>query len=76
METLQSPLNEAQLELLRMFARPVEDADWQHIKAMITDYFAAKAIHEANEVWERGNWDNSKVDELLGVHLRTPYRKL
>ena len=72
---LNTPLTEPQLELLQMFARPVENADWQNIKNMITKYFADRAINEANKVWDNQNWDNSKVEELLNSHLRTPYNK-
>jgi hypothetical protein len=72
---LNTPLTEPQLELLQMFARPVENIDWQNIKTMITKYFADRAIVEANKVWDNQNWDNSKVQELLNSHLRTPYNK-
>jgi hypothetical protein len=72
---LNTPLTEPQLELLQMFARPVENIDWQNIKNMITKYFADRAIVEANKVWDNQNWDNSKVQELLNSHLRTPYNK-
>jgi hypothetical protein len=72
---LNTPLTEPQLELLQMFARPVENADWQNIKNIITKYFADRAIIEANKVWDNQNWDNSKVQELLNSHLRTPYNK-
>ncbi|MBO0935291.1 hypothetical protein J2I47_01895 [Fibrella sp. HMF5335] len=75
METLQSPLSNAQLELLQMFARPVDDSDWKQIKTLITSYFAQKAISEANKVWDHEGWDKAKVEQLLNTHLRTPYRK-
>lgn len=75
MTKIQAPLTEPQLELLQMFARPVDVADWQKIKVIITQYFADKAIEEANKVWDNEGWDNAKVQELLGSHLRTPYKK-
>ena len=58
-----------------MFARPVDDSDWQQIKALITSYFASRVTDEANKVWDREGWDNAKVEELLNMHLRTPHRK-
>jgi hypothetical protein len=75
MTNQQTPLNEPQLELLQLFARPVDAADWANIKAIITDYFAQKAIREANAVWDTQQWDATKVEQLLHSHLRTPYRK-
>jgi hypothetical protein len=75
MNTFTNPLSEQQLELLQMFARPVESNDWQNIKVIITKYFANKSIEEANKVWDNNNWDNIKIQELLNSHLRTPYIK-
>jgi hypothetical protein len=75
MTKIQAPLSEPQLELLQMFARPVDVADWQNIKVIITQYFADKAIEEANKVWDNEGWDNAKIQELLSSHLRTPYKK-
>lgn len=70
MTKIQAPLSEPQLELLQMFARPVDVADWQNIKVIITQYFADKAIEEANKVWDSEGWNNAKIQELLGSHLR------
>jgi hypothetical protein len=75
MTKIQAPLSEPQLELLQMFARPVDVADWQNIKVIITQYFADKAIEEANKIWDNEGWDNAKIQELLSSHLRTPYKK-
>ncbi|MEA5458762.1 hypothetical protein VB796_06930 [Arcicella sp. LKC2W] len=75
MTKIQAPLSEPQLELLQMFARPVDVADWQNIKVIITQYFAEKAIEEANKIWDNEGWDNAKIQELLSSHLRTPYKK-
>jgi hypothetical protein len=72
---INTPLTEPQLELLQMFARPVENTGWLNIKNIITKYFADRAIIEANKVWDNQIWDNSKVQELLSSHLRTPYLK-
>lgn len=75
METRQIPLSEPQLELLQMFAHPVDAADWATIKVMITDYFARKVIEEANNVWDTQQWDADHVEQLLHSHMCPPYRK-
>jgi hypothetical protein len=64
-----------QLELLQMFSRTVDDSDWHEIKNLITQYFATKAIEEANRIWNEQNWNDNKVNELLNTHFRTPYTK-
>ena len=55
-----------------MFARPVDNDDWQNIRTLITNHFGQEAIDEANKVWDREEWDEAKVQELLNAHLRTP----
>lgn len=75
METLQSPLNENQLALLRMFAHPVDEADWKQVRNLIVSYFAQKTVDEANKVWDEQGWNEAKVQELIGTHMRTPYRR-
>lgn len=71
---LQHPLTEPQLDLLKMFAHNVDDADWIASKRMIVNYFAQKAITGANQVWDDQKWDDQQMDEFLNSHLRTSHR--
>ncbi|MCW3108706.1 MAG: hypothetical protein JWQ09_3212 [Segetibacter sp.] len=75
METLQTPFSNIQLELLRLYKSNVDDKDLLTIKKLISDYFAEKAIRQADETWEKQNWDEKKVEELLNTKMRTPYQK-
>lgn len=75
METnLSTPLTEPQLDLLKMFAHKVDDADWIAVKKLIVNYFAQKAINEADKLWDERDWNDQKMEELLNSHLRTPYK--
>lgn len=69
---MSQPLSNLQLELLKLFSRNVPDEDVRQIKRLVTQYFAQKAIQEANQVWDEQHWDEQKVDALLNTHLRTP----
>lgn len=71
-ETISQPLNNAQLELLKLFADDVPEEDLVAIKALISKYFLEKAKDEADRLWEEKGLDS---DELLKEHRRTPYRK-
>ena len=73
METLQSPLNNAQLEILKLLSRDVSDADLLEIKKFIVRYFSRKAIDAANIVWDENGWTAEDEKRLLSVHERTPY---
>lgn len=71
-ETISQPLNNAQLELLKLFADDVPEEDLLAIKELISKYFLEKAKDEADRIWEEKGMDS---DELLKKHRRKPYRK-
>lgn len=66
-------LSNLQLELLKTFARDVSEEDVKEIKRLIAQYFSQKAIKGADQVWDKEEWDDKKVEELLNAHLRTEY---
>jgi hypothetical protein len=68
-------LSNLQLELLRLYTRPISEDDLMVIRTFLSDYFAKKAIQEANRVWDEQNWNEDKVQKLLNSHLRTPYKQ-
>ena len=70
---IKQPLNNLQLELLKLFSEKVSDDDLIAIKELISKYFLAKAKDEADKIWKEKQM-NSK--ELLKVHRRTPYKKI
>ncbi len=68
-------LSNLQLELLKLYTRPIAEEDLLAIRSFLANYFANKAIQEANRVWDEQNWNETKVNELLTSHLRTPYKQ-
>ncbi len=69
METLQTPLNKAQLELLKLFSRVTDEAELMEIKAMIGRYYADKATKEADRIWEERGYSQETMNEwLTGEH--------
>lgn len=69
MESLNYPLTNLQLELLKLFAMDVKNEDLIEIKKRIAFYFASKAIALADSQWE-----NIDEEKLLNSHLRTEYK--
>ncbi len=74
MEMLKTPLNEPQLELLKMFSSNISETEWIEIKRLIVRYFAKKAIVSANKVWDKNKWTAEDEQRMLETHLRTPYK--
>jgi len=74
MNTLSSPLNPLQLEILQLFSRDLEEKDLLAIKRMIVRYLADKAIRMASQVWEEKAWTNEDMERLAHTHMRTSYK--
>lgn len=75
METLERPLSNLQLELLKAFSHQLSEEDLLQIKAILAAFFAKKSIEEANKAWDKEGWNQQKVNSLLRTKLRTPYKE-
>ncbi len=64
------PLNNLQLELLKLYADGISDVDLKAIQRLIARYFAEKASDEADKIWEEKGYS---AEEILKEHSRTPY---
>lgn len=67
---IKQPLNALQLELLELFARDVSNQDLLTIKQMVSDFFAQKAIAEADAIWEEKGYSDDTMAEWLNIHER------
>jgi len=74
MKSINYPLSNMQLELLKLFSRDIEDNDVKEIKKLIVKYLAQKLANTANKVWEEKDWTNEDMDKFLNTHMRTPYK--
>ncbi len=67
------PLNDLQLEILKLFTRDLEETDLLAIKRLIVKYLAKKVTLMADEMWEEKKWSNEDMEEMLNSHNRTSY---
>jgi len=58
-------LSNIQLELLKLYSTDIEKDDLLEIKKFLANFFAKKAINEANKIWEEKNFDNELMDKWL-----------
>ena len=70
----QQPFSNVQLELLKLFADDVPEADLIEIKRMLAAYRLRKATEVADAQWDTNNWTDDDMQRLLHQHDRTPYR--
>lgn len=62
---LETPLSNLQQELLKIYSSDIEEADLLNIKKMLANYFAEKAIKEADEIWDMKGYTNDTMQEWL-----------
>ena len=70
MQTIKQPLTNAQLEILKAFSHNLRERDLIDLRKILADFFAEKAITEANKAWDEKGWTNEDVDRLLSTKLR------
>ena len=64
----------AQLELMNALNNINSEAELNEFKNLLAHYFAQKAQKAIDKMWDEGTFDQKKLDELRGQHLRTPYK--
>ncbi|WP_257666689.1 hypothetical protein [Parapedobacter tibetensis] len=68
--TINSPLNEQQLMMLRLFKKPLPDADFQELRRLAVKLLS-KQLDETVEDWETEKGiDSAYYDELSKGHFR------
>jgi F0F1-type ATP synthase epsilon subunit len=69
MPELSMPLNPAQLDILKVLSRPLDEEDLISIKKGLLHYSANKLTVKADEIYSV-----EKEQELLNGHYKTPYK--
>lgn len=70
MNSINYPLSNMQLELLKLFSRDLEEKDLIEIKRLIVNYLAKRLSDKADEIWNQREWTDEKMDEFLETHMR------
>ena len=66
----------AQLELMDAAVNVNSEEDLAALKLAISLFFAQLAQQAIDKMWDDGTFDQAKLDELRGQHLRTPYKTI
>ncbi len=62
------PLSNLQLELLKLYSLNIEESDLFKIKALISSFFADKAIGAADKAWKEKEYTQADPDKWLERH--------
>ncbi|HRO43822.1 MAG TPA: hypothetical protein PL009_13375 [Flavipsychrobacter sp.] len=58
-------LSNLQQELLKLFSSDIDEKDLLHIKTYLGNYFAQKAIQEADKIWDKNTYSNDTMKQWL-----------
>ena len=64
-------LNSAQLMILESFAGVETQEEMDELMDLLRTYYARKLDKELERLWNDGTFNQEKLDELRGQHLRT-----
>ena len=68
--TINQPLTNVQLELLKTFSYDLSNNDIIEFKKNLADFFAKRLIKNADIFWDEESFNSNKVDEILNTKLR------
>jgi len=72
---LNTPLNPAQLLLLRSFERyKCDDVRLEELKDVLMEFYNRKMQEELDGIWKERGYTNDTMHEWLNTHIRTPYK--
>jgi len=64
-DTIHPPLTNLQVELLKLFARQLPDADLLAIRDMIAQYLLERAFEQAGTAWDEKGYTVESFQEKL-----------
>lgn len=70
----ENTFNPVQLHLLKMFSYAKTPSALEDIRKALSAYFAKRVEDDMDALWDSGEWDNEKNENILKEHLRTPYK--
>lgn len=73
MTSIQLPLNEIQLSLLKL-TENLKEEELQELKKLIIAYKANRLAMLADQVWDEKGWTEATMQAFLNEHMRTSYK--
>jgi hypothetical protein len=73
-DSLSTPFNNAQLELLKLFSTELSGKDLEDLKRILLRFKFERVTEMADKIWEEKGWTNEDVEKMLHTHTRTPYK--
>jgi hypothetical protein len=68
-------LNEQQLDMIRLFEKPVPEEDFNEIRRFIVKTLARNLDEEMERLGKEKHWTQETYEQWGKEHMRTPYKK-
>lgn len=68
-------MNESQMMILESFAGAQDEQELNALMDVLRNFYANRLESEMQRLWDDGTFNQERLDQLRGEHLRTPYRK-
>ncbi len=74
MEQPRNILSNAQVEILKLLADNLSEAELADLKKILLAYKLQRVVQLADKAWDEKGWSQETMDQFLNTHLRTPYQ--
>ena len=64
----------AQVQVFNLVSHIKTSVGLEKLRQQLAAFYAKQVDEEMDKLWESGQFDQKKLDELRGQHLRTPYK--
>jgi len=59
------PLSNVQMELMKLYSTNLSDKELEELKDLLAKFYADKAIHKANDIWDKRGLSNADMEKWL-----------
>lgn len=73
METI--TFSPAQVHVFNLVSHIKTALGLERLREQLTTFYAQQVDDELDALWESGQFDDKRLQELRGSHFRTPYKK-
>ena len=73
METI--TFSPAQVHVFNLVSHIKSAIGLEQLKQQLAAFYSAKVDSEMDNLWESGQWNEKKLQDLRGSHFRTPYNR-
>ena len=65
----------AQVHVFNLMSHIKTDRALEALRKQLAAFYAKQVDDEMDALWESGQWNEQKLQQLRGSHFRTPYKK-